>query len=188
MHSQIENYGKGGAELADISSQIEKWKTQLNGGNTSNTANYLFICCAGENDIGCGRSLDQILETFRAVIDDFFPQDKVDQRQSSRMVFLGPKFEPWLTNDNSSRKQYTKLNNGFQRAIRKHHASKRVRYIDCLTLFCTKERANLPGAVHGGKAMPNNEYFHPDCLHLNDAGYRIWKQTVEEEIAEVCKG
>lgn len=104
------------------------------------------------------------------------------------MVFLGPKYEPWLANDNSSRKQYTKLNNGFQRAVRKHSASDQIIYIDSLTLFCTKETASVPGAVYGGKAVPDNEFFDPDGLHLSDAGYRIWKQLVEEKSTELSDG
>ena len=111
----------------------------------------IFICCAGENDLG-SRSIDQILETFRAVLDTLFravldvlfPQIKSD----IKLIFIGPKFEPWLINDNTSRKQYTKLNNGLKRAIRKHHAIDQITYIDCLTLFCTKETANVPGAIH----------------------------------------
>lgn len=195
VHSKISNYSKGGAELADILHQIDQWKIQIKDGSniepppsttTRNAAaaRDLFLCCVGENDIGGGRSMDQILETFRAVLDGFFPQEKSKHLHNPRMVFLGPKYEPWLTHDNSNRKQYTKLNNGFQRAIRKHHASAQIIYIDCLTMFCTKETATVPGAIYGGKAMPNSEYFDPDGLHLNDAGYRMWKKIVEEKTAE----
>jgi lysophospholipase L1-like esterase len=100
------------------------------------------------------------------------------------MIFFGPKFEPWMTDDNSSRKKYVKLNNGFQRAIRKHRAFDRIIYVDCLTLFCTKETASEPGAVYGGRAIPDIQYFDSDGLHLNDAGYSVWKQIVAVKIAE----
>mmetsp|Transcript_29624 Transcript_29624/g.62821 ORF Transcript_29624/g.62821 Transcript_29624/m.62821 type:complete len:221 (-) Transcript_29624:30-692(-) len=189
-HSKVSNYGKSGAELADLSHQINQWEIQIQDGSNSNntTDNYVFACCAGENDIGSGRSVDQILEMFRAVLDALLPPSNSDQQlpcNKSKMIFFGPKFEPWLTNDNASRKKYAKLNNGFQRAIRKHHASNHIMYIDCLTLFCTKETSNAPGAVYGGRAMPDHKYFNADGLHLNDVGYGVWKHVAEEKIAQL---
>ena len=101
------------------------------------------------------------------------------------MIFLGPKFEPWLTDDNISRKKYTRLSNGFQRAIRKHHACTQIRYINCLTLFCTEETENVPGAIYGGRAVPDSNYFDADGLHLNEVGYGVWKQMVEEQLVHL---
>mmetsp|Transcript_27793 Transcript_27793/g.52377 ORF Transcript_27793/g.52377 Transcript_27793/m.52377 type:complete len:233 (-) Transcript_27793:1430-2128(-) len=187
------NYGESGAELTDVLHQTVQWKLQIEDGtnnidNDNETANNLFVCCAGENDIGSGRSLDLILETFRAVLDALFPADNDSKQQlpsnKSKMIFFGPKFEPWLADDNTSRKQYTKLNNGFQRIIRKHQLSNQIKYIDCLTLFCTKDSATLPGAIYGGKAMADNKYFDADGLHLNDKGYGVWRQMVEETFVD----
>ena len=184
---EVRNYGKSGAELADVSRQIDQWKVDMKDdgcdapdNKDAINADYIFVCCAGENDIGSGRSVDQILETFHAILDKLFPSPLPPYCN----IFIGPKFEPWLTNDNTSRKQYAKLNSGFQRAIRKHHACDRISYIDCLTAFCTKESATVPGAVYGGKAMPDSTYFDVDGLHLNEAGYGIWKRLVEEKITE----
>ena len=100
------------------------------------------------------------------------------------MLLFGPKFEPWLTDDNASRKKYVKLNNGFQRAIRKHRAFDRIIYVDCLTLFCTKETGSEPGVVYGGRAIPDIRYFDSDGLHLNDVGYGVWQQIAAVKIAE----
>lgn len=179
---EVRNYGKGGAELADVSRQIDQWRVDMKDDDASDkkdatNADYIFVCCAGENDTGSGRSVDEILETFRTTLDKLFPPSC-----NNKLIFIGPKFEPWLSNDNASRKQYTKLSSGFQRAIRKHHACDRISYIDCLTLFCTEESASVPGAVYGGKAMPDSRYFDADGLHLNDAGYGIWKRLVEEKM------
>ncbi|KAL7524612.1 hypothetical protein ACHAXR_000646 [Thalassiosira sp. AJA248-18] len=196
--SSVSNYGKSGAVLSDLSPQIEEWKNntmmegERNYANTSNnrTPKHLYICCAGENDVGSGHSLDQILDTFRAMLDKLFSDDEQmplvnDDNGSKILIFLGPKFEPWLAQDFSSRKQYTKLNNAFQRAIRKHRASNQIFYIDCLTLFCTTDTANVPGAVYGGKATPDSKYFNADGLHLNEMGYGVWKKIVEEKITEL---
>jgi len=174
------NYGVGGAQMSDVLQQINKWKEDKKEQTNNTVDGNIFICCAGENDVGSGRSIDQILETFRAVLDALFPSTK----SHFKLVFIGPKFEPWLIHDNTSRKQYTKLNSGLQRAIRKHHAMDQITYIDCLTLFCTKETVNIPGAIHS-KAIPDDKYFDKDGLHLNDEGYEKWKQIIEEKLIEI---
>merc|ERR1719183_1253255 len=174
------NYAVGGAQMSDVLQQINKWKEDTKDETNITVDDNICICCAGENDLG-SRSIDQILETFRAVLDAIFPSTK----SYLKMIFIGPKFEPWLINDNTSRKQYTKLNNGLQRATRKHHAtSDQITYIDCLTLFCTEESANVPGAIHS-KAIPDNRYFDKDGLHLNDMGYEKWKEIIEQKLMEI---
>jgi lysophospholipase L1-like esterase len=85
----------------------------------------------------------------------------------------------------SSRKQYTKLSNSLQRTIRKHQGftTSRMVFVDCLTMFCTSQTSNVPGAVHGGRAIPDEKYFDDDRLHLSEDGYRVWKKIVEEELS-----
>jgi len=166
--------------MSDVLQQINKWKEDAKDDTNITVDDNILICCAGENDISTGRSIDQTLETFRAVLDALFPSSEPDLK----LIFIGPKFEPWLINDNTSRKQYTKLNNGLHRAIRKHHAKDQITYIDCLTLFCTEETANVPGAIHS-KAIPDDRYFDKDGLHLNDMGYEKWKQIIEQKLMEI---
>lgn len=176
---RVVNYGISGARLVDLLQQTAHWKAQ---NEDPRDGNCLFICCAGENDIGSGIPMERIFEAFRTILDAIFPTINPDQRHDSRMIFFGPKFEPWLTDDHASRKKYARLNNGLQRTIRKHHAFDRVIYVDCLTLFCTKETASEPGAVYGGKGIPDVQYFDSDGLHLNDAGYSVWKRIIESNI------
>lgn len=219
---EIKNFGESGAELSCLLHQTRQWRDEeASNRNSCYTTNNkhsdrrssgsknIFVACAGENDVGSGRSIDKILETFRTFLDELFPLNGLHSSSNqisttknpkttttvptpaptnnNHLVFLGPKFEPWLTDDYSSRKQYTKLSNGFQRTIRKHHgfASGKIVYIDCLTLFCTKETANIPGAVHGGRAMPDDRYFDGDGLHLSDEGYCVWKEIVDMEISSL---
>jgi len=212
--SSLSNYGKGGACLKDVLHQITtvlgQWELQIiHGGlKSDDTIKTWFVCCAGENDIGNGScsssattDLEQMFITFRDILDALFPttvvtetegrrvqqqqqQQNQNQKTVSKMIFFGPKFEPWLTDNNAAKKMYTKLDGGLKRVARRHHARDQIIYIDCLTLFCTKETASSPGAVYGGKAMPDSQYFTDDGLHLNDKGYEIWKQIVEEKIAE----
>ena len=173
------NTSHGGAQMSDVLQQINKWKEDTKDEINNTVDDNILLCCAGENDIG-SKSIDQILETFRAVLDALFPSTKSDLK----LIFIGPKFEPWLINDNTSRKQYVKLNNGLHRATRKHHAKDQITYIDCLTLFCTEESANVPGAIHS-KAIPDDRYFDKDGLHLNDLGYEKWKQIIEQKLVEI---
>ena len=208
------NFGVGGATMSDLLQQITDWKAQqqqkdddtaANRNNINNDHN-LFICCAGENDLGGGKSIDSILDTFRSILDVLFPSLNSDggqqlkssnNNQSQLIVFIGPKLEPWLTNDNGSRKQYSKLNNGLQRAMRKHHchttttatattnAQQSIQYIDCLTCFCTDQTANIPGAIYSNRAIPDTKYFTEDGLHFNNVGYALWKEMVEEKMLAI---
>jgi lysophospholipase L1-like esterase len=37
----------------------------------------------------------------------------------------------------------------------------------------------------GGQAIPDASYFDDDQLHLNEEGYLVWKQAVEEALLSV---
>jgi hypothetical protein len=170
-----------------------------------------------------GRStmMVQIFSNFRNVLDALFPVAANTSISSStammtdatiiktsctsppgndtkarRMIFFGPKFEPWLNHDGASRKLYTKLNAGLRRVVKNHPACHCITYVDCLTLFCTQpgtmngemKTSYADGILSNGgrvEAVPDGKYFHSDGLHLNDVGYGVWKQIVEEEIANI---
>jgi lysophospholipase L1-like esterase len=191
----VVNLGQSGAVLSDLLPQVNQWRTEQQsiqtGCNSPNRIN-IFIACAGENDVGSGRSVDGLLETFRTFLDELFPrhsQSGPNQGDESKsyLLFLGSKFEPWLSEDMSSRKQYTQLAKALHRTIRKHpgFGTNRIMFVDCLTMFCTKESCNVPGAIYGGRALPDKEYFDVDGLHLSEKGYQFWKQITEEEISKM---
>ena len=149
-----------------------------NNNNNNKTTRVVIVCCAGENDVGNGipvetslRAMDTLLETL----------EKVSLSHSSyhHMIFLGPKLEPWLEDDIDSRKHYVQLSKGFRRRC---EGRKYVTFCDCLTMFYG-ETATRPGAVLGGRARADPKFFNKDQLHLNEEGYRIWKQVVEQELA-----
>ena len=106
-----------------------------------------------------------------------------------RMIFFGPKYEPWLTHDAASRKLYTQLNSGLRRVVNTHPACKCITFIECLRMFCTIPTSDCGGTVSSGSrdggAEPDDKYFHSDGLHLNDVGYGVWKRIVEEEISKM---
>ena len=149
--------------------------------NAPKTKRIIIVLCSGENDIGQGYSIDKMIRSFERVVDKCFEFDGI-----IKVIYLGPKIEPWLTNDPSSRKQYVKLSKSLQRATERHNRKVDIHYVDCLLMFCG-ESANIPGAVTA-KAKAEERYFHNDGLHLSDDGYSIWKEVIEGEIIKILLG
>ena len=169
----------------------------------------LVVACAGENDIGEGLSLGKSVEALRDFVDAIFlGNESGDDRY---LVFLGPKFEPWLEHDPSYKKKYEAMARAFRRCLDEYETATiadsdhttnstngnsstassvgsnrsggRVRFIDCLTMFCG-ETANLPGARLGGRARADPRFFRSDQLHLSKEGYKVWKEVVETTIRD----
>jgi len=67
------NYGVGGAQMSDVLQQINKWKEDKKEQTNNTVDGNIFICCAGENDVGSGRSIDQkvLPQTFECL--DIWP-------------------------------------------------------------------------------------------------------------------
>ena len=176
-----ENHAAGGAVMSDLLTQLSGWRASRESSDDGEgiTAPALFLCCAGENDVGSGRPVDAVLGTLRRFLDEAVGGDGDD-----RLIFVGPKLEPWLAEDAGSRKLYAKLNTGLARAVRGHPSGRggRAAYVECLTSFCTEETSTVPGAVYGNRAVPDGRFFDGDMLHLNDRGYRVWKRMVEDTI------
>ena len=162
-----------------------------------------FIACAGENDLSSGFSVDTVVHSFHKLVDSIFSDSNCHDRP--HLIFFGPKLEPWLNdNDNEEmRKFYYQLN---ERLIisssncardvtidhsakegQNHHChsdGKNVSYIDSLTLFCGQS-ANERGSVLSGKAKADETYFDVDGLHLNQEGYKVWKQELERTLEQI---
>ena len=170
--------GHNGATLQDIIPHIETAIESLD----SPAQSIILVVCAGENDIGNGIALDDTLSSFQQMLQTFFAHHS--SSPSKRLIFLGPKIEPWLEDDSLSRKQYIKLSRALQRACSKHERSNDIKFVDCLTMFCG-ETAQLPGATLGGKAKAQPEYFCDDQLHLSIEGYKVWKQAVESLLSDL---
>jgi lysophospholipase L1-like esterase len=132
-----------------------------------------LVVCAGENDIGSGIAIAQSEGVFQKLL---------SMLKTTHLIFLGPKFEPWLAQDMNSRKHYVQMSQAFQRCSQESGAS--VTFVNCLTMFCGKT-ATLPGALFGGRAIPETQYFDDDQFHLSNAGYDAWQKVVEEKIVEL---
>jgi lysophospholipase L1-like esterase len=173
--------------------------------------NKFLVVCGGENDIGCGIPLSTSKLAFQSLLDLFHYTNTVNELSKHQhnfslqspivhLIFLGPKFEPWLRHDNSARKSYVQMSITFEQLCRQQRKNdvenksvtccgsdvEYVHYIDCLTMFCGNSGGNNQiGAIYGGKAIPDTMYFHSDELHLSDLGYRIWKSKIEDKIATI---
>jgi len=147
----------------------------------------IMVACAGENDIGNGFTMNETMNSFQSFLNSYFGE--VPSRSESpsswtkKLIFLGPKLEPWLADDPSSRKQYVKLSKAFRRACEKHESTNNIIFLDCITMFCG-DSANVPGALFGGKATADPKYFSDDQLHLNSEGYQVWQQKLESIITQ----
>jgi len=170
--------GHNGATLQEIIPHVEKALQTL--GTATDTV--VLVACAGENDIGSGVSLEDILSAFDELLRTFFGNAVGISRR--RLIFLGPKIEPWLKDDPASRKQYVKLSLRLRSSCSNHERAHEIQFVDCLTMFCG-ETANVPGATLGRKARADPIYFENDELHLNRQGYQVWQEVVENLLADV---
>lgn len=165
--------GHSGAILSEIVPAMELVLKE------NKSYDLFIIVCAGENDIGEGISLDETLHSLERLVNLIVPQTtSSNNKRNHQLLFLGPKFEPWLEDDAASKKKYAKMSRVFKRFFERHLHSEMLHYIDCLTMFCGSS-ATIPGAVLGGKAKAEYRYFASDRLHLSDHGYRIWKEAIE---------
>lgn len=206
-YSNIHVCGRDGATIRDCIQVAYKFFKYHN--TSTGRYNYplIVIACAGENDLGHGLSVDNIIETF-----DEFIRTVLNRSSSSSasikqleistvtpkapsmnvpktyLFFLGPKLEPWLQDDPNSRKEYVKLSQKMQKKVDELSTSisshSHAVFLDCLTMFCGAS-SSLPGAIYGGRAIAEVKYFDEDKLHLNESGYTVWKNLVEKELIKV---
>lgn len=179
---------RGGACICDVKHMFENWVAEVASlSNVIITSNRIdlngvirkgksmIVACAGENDIGAGRSIGSILSDFEDLISSVCQTIDV-----STIFFFGPKYEPWLLSDHDSRERYLKLSKAMSRSVERNIHQNRIIFIDCLTMFC--EGKDLPGAIEGNRAIPISALFADDGLHLSDDGYAIWKNEIEQRL------
>ena len=180
--------------------------------NATTATPTIVVFCAGENDIGDGiplqttlRALDMLFEKMELLssqsksssssssssschVANDYPCKPNHHHHHHHLIVLGPKLEPWLNDDVKSRKQYMRLSKGMQRRCLKRQQSytttttttatttMTTTFCDCLFMFCND------GGDSDEACRADSKFFHKDQLHLNECGYRIWKEMVEEEL------
>lgn len=184
-------YGESGATLNDTLSLATSALEEAQQSSPV-VESLLMVFCAGENDISQGIRLDKVLHSFQQLLKKSCLNSTPGSSTIKKLhlLVLGPKFEPWLEYDASVRKQYVKLSQMMERACNNFDTSSQsdselaaITYVDCLVMFCG-ESGQLPGALLGGKAIPDKQYFDYDLLHLSREGYGIWKRLIEDYIAK----
>lgn len=185
-HVKVVRKGYSGATMNDIVARLQADLAEIDascmqvGTNKANT--LVVVACAGENDIGGGISLDSSVGALQAFLDLVFDaemQNSAIPAPARSVLFLGPKFEPWLEDDPFAKKQYAKMSRSFSRCCKKHRCADRICFVDCLTTFCGNT-ASIPGATLAGKARAEPRFFAADLLHLSRDGYRLLNKIVEQ--------
>jgi lysophospholipase L1-like esterase len=144
----------------------------------------VLVACAGENDIGEEIPLAESERAFERLLEITFNRP---DPENIRLIFLSPKFEPWLQDDPDgpdAREQYIEMTSAFQGYCNAHPMSRFISFINCLTMFCG-ESGQQPGAVLDGTAIAEQRFFDADQLHLGDEGYAIWKEVVQDNIQQL---
>ena len=165
----------------------QKWQTT--------TTPVFLIVCAGENDIASGMPLTKSISAMESLLQTVCSMaSTTSQYLRVHLIFLGPKLEPWLRDDPDARKAYIQMSRSFARICSQYINNSSssitsigsIHFVDCLTLFC--DGANSPGALFGGCAVPHDEYFDDDQLHLSYEGYRRWRDCVESKMRTILYG
>lgn len=173
----------------------------------------VFLLCAGENDVSSGARTEQILEgvaeSLRQAVHRIFhdrghdapptgapppgPGSNIPVDARRRLVLLGPKLEPWLTDDVASRERYAALDlvlrgtcgrldealgGGTGTGTDGGGVGRFVAYVDCMTAFCEQRE----DGEWKGECVPDGRYFEGDGLHLGLRGYAVWKGLVEATV------
>jgi lysophospholipase L1-like esterase len=165
--------GHNGATLEQIRPHVQEVVLTALASSARVNLRLVLIVCAGENDIGQGESLASTEVSFRRLLDIVF--DPVTTTMTTTLIFLGPKIEPWMVEDDAdSRKQFIRMSKHLSRLCNEHSCSSRIKFINCLTIFCDET------CEHPSIANASPRYFASDQLHLSADGYKIWKRTIEE--------
>jgi len=177
----------------------------------------ILVVCAGENDISTltiEDTMNSLRQLFSLVHDANqdgnncasaskrrgAPQQAEKGKSNAiinkiRLIFLGPKLEPWLQYDKDARNDYIRMSQRMERMFdttykeendesgKKASDTVTTIFIDSLVLFCGST-GHVPGALWGGRAIPETRYFDHDELHLSPKGYQIWKQVVEDCVSQ----
>ena len=119
-----------------------------------------LIIYAGDNDLGDGRSPDEVFYFFtqlRTLIKESFPI------VSCYYISVKPSISRWNINDN-----IRTLNILIRNEIEMQHSN---------MMF-----VNVYDAMLGDDDYPIAEYYEEDGLHLSTSGYEVWKQILLAQV------
>lgn len=125
----------------------------------------LIVLYAGENEVVAGKSVESVFDDFKkfvASVRKNLPKTRiivVSAKPSSARREFAPKF--------------AELNSLIETETKK---DKRLLYVD------------IGSPMLDARGEPKKEIFQVDRLHLNDKGYRIWRDALVPQIRRGAKG
>jgi lysophospholipase L1-like esterase len=153
--SNVINRGFGGSEVADSVTYVDRIVVPY--------APKTIVFYAGDNDIGAGKSPEQVYASFVALT------KKIRAKLPSvRILFISikPSLSRW---DKFPLIQKT---NGMIQAYTMEH---KMSFIDVVP------------AMLGPDGKPRAELYRPDGLHMTPAGYVIWRDAVRPYLGEAVR-
>ena len=119
-----------------------------------------IIIYAGDNDLGDGRSPDEVLIFYRqmkTLVDEHFPS------VHCFYISIKPSISRWNINDKIRR-----TNKLIQSEIEASDSN--MKFINIYDAMLTNEN------------YPNKQYYDGDGLHMTRQGYEVWKQILLEQV------
>jgi lysophospholipase L1-like esterase len=116
----------------------------------------LIVFYAGDNDIESGKSSEQVFGDFRA-----FVRLVHERLPDTRIIFLPikPSIARWP--------KWPQMQAVNASVVDLAQSEKRIIYVDTAT------------PMLGDDGKPRRELFLDDGLHLNEAGYKLWTESLE---------
>ena len=149
------NHGFGGSEISDAIQFFDRIVTPVKPD--------AVILYAGDNDIGKGKTPDQVVADFKQFVD--LARTSLKPDTPVFFIAIKPSLKRWplsefMTEANESIQSICDQNEG-------------LTFIDIWTPMLNAD------------GLPKPEIFRDDGLHLNDQGYKIWNQVVGQAIRGV---
>lgn len=113
------------------------------------------VVYAGDNDLAEGRSAEAVVADFKA-----FAERVHERLPGARIAFISVKPSP-------ARKALLEEARAVNAAVRDY--SRKEKFVDFVDVFT---------AMLGPDGEPRAELYRSDALHLNDAGYALWRSLL----------
>jgi lysophospholipase L1-like esterase len=115
----------------------------------------MIVFYAGDNDIAVGKSAEQVLVDYKEFVGKIHAQ-----LPETRIAFVAIKPSPFRWKLFERQQKANRLVENYS------NADKRLAYIDVVTPMLDAD------------GQPRGEFFQKDKLHLNEEGYKVWREVV----------
>ena len=155
-HYSALNRGFGGSQLADCARHVPELVTRHRPA--------VVVVYAGDNDLAAGRSPEQVLGSFRSLVEQVHAE-----LPNTRIAFVSIKPSP--------------ARQGWIGAIARTNALV-ADYVQTLPYL---DYVDVYDAMLDTRGAPRPELFGPDQLHMNASGYAIWQSLIGNYLQAVAR-